>query len=158
MEEAPVCGLETGGTRRDRSAGATVGIVVTAHSALGTPATLAITGHPAVCGITLARDLGDEAGHAPALRGVPCLLLDFVSPDAADAALTRLRAISDKFTFKETPTRIACSNGVPFALRLVRDFDEATIAAIDAYHSEATARYAAAQHEPTRHHPRRGRR
>ena len=151
-------GSQPGTTQHESQACGSIGIAVTAHSALGTPATLAITGHPAVCGIILARDLGDAGGHAPALRGVPCLLLEFVSPDAADAALARLRVISDKFTFKETPTRIACTNGVQFALRLVRDFDEATMAAIDTYHSEATTRYAAAQHEPTRHHPRHGKR
>ena len=151
-------GSQPGTTQRKSQTSGTIGIAVTAHSALGTPATLAITGHPAICGIILARDLGDARGHAPALRGVPCLVLEFVSPDAADAALARLRVISEKFTFKETPTRIACTNGVQFALRLVRDFDEVTMAAIDAYHREATARYGSAQHEPARHHPRHGRR
>jgi hypothetical protein len=81
---------------------------------------------------------------------VPCLLLEFVSERAADEALGRLRGISARFTHMETPTRIACSNEVQFALRLVRDFDEATIAAIDALHGEAVARYAAGQREQPR--------
>lgn len=135
-----------------------ISVAITAHSALGAPATLAIGVHPAVTGITLARDLGDAASRHASLRGVPCLILDFATTEAADAALERLRAISSKFTFKETPTRLACSNEVGFTLRLVRDFDEATIATIAGYHDDAVARYAAAQQEAPRATPRRARR
>lgn len=132
-----------------------IAIAVTSHSAFGAAATLAISGHPAVCGIVLSRDLGDAAGHHPAMRGVPCLLLDFVSAAAADAALARLRSISARFTDRETPTRIACSGGVSYTLRQVYGFDEPTIAAIDAHHADAAERYAAAQRAAPR--PGRGR-
>jgi hypothetical protein len=77
-------------------------------------------------------------------------MLEFVSEGATDEALERLRVISAKFTHKETPTRIACNNGVQYTLRLVHGFDEATIAAIDAHYEEAVDRYAAAQREATR--------
>src|SRR6478672_2438893 len=99
-----------------------IGVEVASRSAFGAPAVLSITGHPAVCGVVLSRDLGDAGGHMPTLRGVPCFMLEFVSAGAADEALERLRMISAKFTHKETPTRIACSNGVQYTLRLVHGF------------------------------------
>ncbi len=135
-----------------------IGIAITAHSALGAPAILTITGHPSVTSIVLARDLGDAASHISSLRGVPCLILDFTTAAAADEAHVRLSAISTKFTFKETPTRLVCSNEVSFTLRLVRDFDQATIATIAEYRDEAVARYTAAQQEASRPAARRGRR
>ena len=135
-----------------------IGVAITAHSAHGTPATLAITGHPSITGIVLARDLGDAASHTPSLRGVPCLILDFTTAAAADEAHVRLSAISSKFTFKESPTRLVCSNEVSFTLRLVRDFDEATIATITKYHGDAVARYATAQQAAPRPVARRARR
>ncbi len=128
-----------------------VAVAIASRSAFGAPAILAITGHPVVSSIVVSRDLGDAAGRAPALRGVPCLVLDFVSEAAVAEALARLRTITDRFTHKETATRVACSNEVPYTLRLVRGFDEATIAAIDAHREEALARYAAAQRD-TAHH------
>jgi hypothetical protein len=127
-----------------------VGVEIASRSASGAPAVLTITGHPAVCEVMVSRDLGGAASHVPTLRGVPCFMLEFVSAGAADEALARLRVISSKFTNKETPTRIACSNEVQFALRLVHGFDEATIAAIDGYHDEAVERYAAGQRERPR--------
>lgn len=122
--------------------------VVTSHSAHGAPAALTILDHPAVVGIVVSRDLGDARSSAPTLRGVPCFLIDFVSAEAATEALERLRVISSRFTHAETPSRIASSSGVPFTLRLVRGFAEATIAAIDACHAEAVAIYGAAQTPP----------
>jgi hypothetical protein len=127
-----------------------VGIAIATRSAFGAPGVLAVTGHPAVSSIVVSRDLGDAASHFPTLRGVPCLILEFCSERAADEALGRLRVISAKFTHQETPTRIACSNGVQFTLRLVRDFDEPTIAAIAAHHDDAIERYAAAQRDAPR--------
>jgi len=127
-----------------------IGVEVASRSAFGAPAVLAITGHPAVCGVVVSRDLGDAGGHMLTLRGVPCFMLEFVSEGAADETLERLRVISAKFTHKETPTRIACSNGVPYTLRLVHGIDEATIAAIDGHYEDAVDRYAAAQRETSR--------
>jgi hypothetical protein len=135
-----------------------IGIAITSRSALGVPATLAISGHPSVTSIVLARDLGDAASHIPSLRGVPCLILDFTTADTANEAHVRLSTISSKFTFKESPTRLVCSNDVSFTLRLVRDFDEAAIARIAEYHSDAVARYSAVQQDVPRTAPRRGRR
>jgi hypothetical protein len=133
-------------------------VAVAARSAFGAPAVLTIAGHPAVCGVVVSRDLGDAGGQMPTLRGVPCFQLEFVSEAATDEALERLRVISAKFTSKESPTRIACSNGVQYTLRLIHGFDEATIAAIDAHYDEAVDRYAAAQREGSRVGAGRGRR
>ena len=135
-----------------------IGVEVAARSAFGAPAVLTISGHPAVCGVVVSRDLGDAGSHMATLRGVPCLLLEFVSEAAADEALERLRVFSAKFTHKETPTRIVCNNGVQFSLRLVHGFDEATMATIDEYYDEAVDRYAAAQREGSRVGVGRGRR
>lgn len=144
--------------QQEPAAGDSVRIAIAGRSALGAPAILAVTGHQAVTRVILSRDFGDQAGQNPALRAVPCLLLEFVSASAADEALTRLRAITARFTFKESPTRISCSNGVRYTLRVVRGFDEATIAAIEAHYQESAACYVAAQHERPRRSTRHGRR
>ena len=134
-----------------------IDIAIAARSALGTPAILTVAGHPAVSSIIVSRDLGDAGSRLPTLRGVPCLVLEFSSIGAADDTLARLAAISAKFAYKETPTRIACSREVKYILRLVRDFDERAIAVIAAYRDEVDTRYAAAQQDYLHQSPRHAR-
>lgn len=128
-----------------------VGVTIIDRSANGALATLETAGHPTVCAVVVSRDLGDLAGRSPTLRGVPCLLLDFTTPEAADAVLARLAALSSKMAYKETATRLACSSEIHYALRVVRGFDEAAIATIAAHHEEASARYALARRDSPRH-------
>lgn len=135
-----------------------VGVTIIERSKTGVPATLAITGHPTVRAVVVSRDLGDPADRGPTLRGVPCLLLDFTTPEAADAALARLAALSSKIAYRETATRLVCSSEVHYALRVVRGFDEAAIATVATHHEEASARYALAQRDSPRHGSRRERR
>lgn len=123
-----------------------IDIEISNRSKYDAPATLTIAGHPAVSSIIVSRDLGDVASRTPGLHGMPCLLLNFKSAEAADEALARLRTLSARLYHRETPTQIACGGGVAYTLRVVHGFDAAAIAAIEQHHTEAKDRYEAAQH------------
>jgi hypothetical protein len=122
-----------------------IGIVISSHSKYDAPATLTIAGHPTVSSIVVSRDLGDTASRTPGLHGMPCLLLNFKSPEAAEEALARLRILSARLYHRQTPTQIACGGGVAYTLRVLHGFDETAIAAIEQHHTEASDRYEAAQ-------------